>query len=66
MDYHNEIIKEKDVEIKKLVAAIKELESEIQRLKRVVKQGLVCEEEKAKRITYLENVLTYLESRVGI
>ena len=52
MDYHNEMIKEKDTKIK-------ELEGKTVKL-------LVIEEEKAKRITYLENVLTYLESRVGI
>jgi len=52
MDYHNIMIKEKDEEIK--------------RLQRMLKQCKVCEEEKANRLKYLENILAYFESKLGL
>lgn len=66
MDYHNEIIKEKDIEIKKLVAEIKRLGKEVESLQTMLVKCRVCEEEKAKRLKYMENVLTYLENKMGL
>ena len=64
MDYHNEIIKEKDIEIKKLVGEIEKLGKEIESLQIMLTKYKVCEEEKTERIRYLENILTYLEGRL--
>jgi len=58
MDYHNKMLEEKDTKIK-------ELEGEIEKLQRMLIKYKVCEEEKVKRIKYLENVLTYLENKLG-
>ena len=59
MDYHNKMIEERDTKIK-------ELEAEIKRLQRAVKQGLVIEEQLTKKFRYTKNILTYLESKVGL
>ena len=59
MDYHNKMLEEKDVKIK-------ELEVEIQRLKRVMEKCLVVEDEKTKRLKYLENILSYLENKLAL
>ena len=37
---------------------------EINRLKRMLKKCQICDEEKMKRIKYLENVITYLENKL--
>jgi len=37
---------------------------EINRLKRLLKQCQVTDEEKYRRIKYLENIITYLESKL--
>lgn len=52
MDYHNEMIKERDTKIK-------ELEGKIVKF-------LVIEEEKAERIKCLENIITYLEHKLRL
>ena len=58
MDYHNKMLEEKDTKIK-------EKDVEIKRLQRMLIKYKVCEEEKANRLKYLENVLAYLENKLG-
>ena len=58
MDYHNEIEKERDTKIK-------EKDEEIESLQTMLAKCKACEEEKAERIRYVENILTYLEGRIA-